>query len=64
MRSKKEIKTTSNIAYWQNIYKEYTPSSIQRAYNAMIKKHGKADAITMDYFLRSENLGGLGCYIE
>ena len=65
MKLKKGIKTMSDITYWQNIYKEYTPDSIQRAYDAMIKERGKADAIitnavTMDYFVRAEHLSGLG----
>ena len=50
----------SNITYWQNTYKECTPDSVSRAYNAMIKEHGKADTITMDHFVRAKKLGGLG----
>ena len=50
----------SDTTYWKNIYQEYTPDSVQRAYIAVIKEHGKADALTMEYFVRAKHLDGQG----
>jgi hypothetical protein len=43
-----------------NEYTEYTPGSILDAAAEVAKKHGRVDAITLEFYLKPKKFGGLG----
>ena len=48
------------IANYRQFYPEYTDKSLKSALKRAKRLHKFLDAITIDYFMRPANLGGLG----
>ena len=48
------------ISAYRKYYKNYSEKSLEKAIKTILKKNGKVDAVTLDYYLRPEYVGGLG----